>query len=176
MAGCHFSRCVSNTLLTLFAIPFLSPFRIPIYPRFQYTFIPVTNTLLSPFRMPFLSQFSSFDTLFIQDRFPVTKTLLSQFQIPFYPSFQYPFIPVSDTLFMAVSDTLLSPLPIHFLYQFRIPYFSPCFRYTFIPLSDTLFIPVSVPALSRAISTPAPNAAMHSCTVPCPQRQNRTQK
>ena len=143
------------------------------YVAFSTTYV---GCLTLRWKSAYLRRKKLYHALFIPDRFPVTNTLLSQFQIPFYPSFQYPFIPVSDTLFMAVSDTLLSPLPIHFLYQFRIPYFSPCFRYTFIPLSDTLFIPVSVPALSRAISTPAPNAAMHSCTVPCPQRQNRTQK
>ena len=65
----------------------------------------------------------------------------------------------STTLFIPVSGTLIIQFPIYFYPSFRYPY-----------------IPVSVPALSSAISTPAPVAAMHSSTVPCPHRQNTTQQ
>ena len=73
-----------------------------------------------------------------------------RFRYTFYPHFRNPFYP-----------------------RFRYPFY-PRFRYPFYP--HTLFIHVSVPTLSRAISNPTPDAAMHSYTVPCPQFQNRTQQ
>ena len=83
---------------------------------------------------------------------PLLCSKISPFQIPFYPRFQYPFSPVSDTPFIPVSVTLFIPIS-----KFQYP-----------------FIPVSVPALSRAISTPAPVAAIHTCTMPCSQRHKTT--
>ena len=88
------------------------------------------------------------------------------FQYPSYPRFRYFFIPIFDTLFIFVSDTIFI--------QVSDTLFNPVSDTLFIPVSDTLFIPVSVPALSKTISTPASNAAMYSCNVPCPLRQNKT--
>ena len=55
--------------------------------------------------------------------------------------------------------------------HFRYPFY-PRFRYPFYPRFRYPFLFPPFPA----ISTPAPDAAMRSCTVPCPQRQNRTQQ
>ena len=97
----------------------------------------------------------------------------SPFQISFLSPFPIPFLsPVSDTFFIPVSDTLLSPVfETHFCPRFRYPFY-PRFRYPFYPRFRYPFLFPPFPA----ISTPAPDAAMRSCTVPCPQRQNRTQQ
>ena len=101
--------------------------------------------------------------------------IFSLFFIPKISPFWIPFL-------SPVSNTLLSPFPIHFLSLFPIPFLSQFPIPFFIPVSDTLFLsPFPIPFLSPFYSCPfqghfypSPTAGMHSCTVPCPQRQNRT--
>ena len=116
---------------------------------------------------------------------------------PKFPPFGHFFIPVSHTLFIPVSDTLLSLFRIHFLSLFQIHFLS-LFQIHFLSpfsipcLSPFLFSPFpshfysspkcamhslycALSPTSEQDTTPAPDAAMHLCTVPCPQRQNRTQ-
>ena len=118
-------------------IPFLLPKLSPFWR--QQVGIESVSEMANIFPVFYTKFFSVSDTLF----FFVSDTL---------------FIPISDILFIPVSYTLFIPVSVTLFNKVFIPVSDTLF----IPVSDTLLIPVSGPALSRAISAPAPVAAM--CT------------
>ena len=122
------------------------------FPRFFNQNFPHLDIFLSPFPIPFLSPFR------IHFYPCLGYTFCPCFRYTFYPSFRYTFYP-----------------------RFRYPvYLRFCSRpfqaiSTAAPNAAMHSLYCALSPTSEQDTTPAPDAAMHLCTVPCPQRQNRTQ-
>ena len=135
------SLVMTRTLLSLWPLPFHTHFNPKVVPKFSPLKFP-------PFwRPPVRKVYPKWQILF-----PFLYQNLPSFRYPFYPCFQYPFYPSFQYPFYPSFQYPLYQFPIHFLSEFPIHFLSPFL----IPVSDSLFIPVSVPALARAISSPAP--------------------
>ena len=118
----------------------------------------------------FLTKFPPFGHFFI----PVSNTLLSPFWIHFFSCFGYTFCPCFRYTFYPCFRCTVYP---SFRYPFYLRFCSRPFQAisTTAPNAAMHSLYCALSPTSEQETTPAPDAAMHLCTVPCPQRQNRTQ-